>query len=128
MPTKFPNDHQQVMSYLVVKDAEGFIKFIQKVFDAKEKLIFKSDDQTIAHAEFTIGKSVIMFSSDTVQLSPAAISSFVYVADADAAHKTALDVGATSVMDIKDSPHGRSGGFKDPFGNTWWVKAYTEKE
>ncbi|HMI02988.1 MAG TPA: hypothetical protein VK541_10930 [Pedobacter sp.] len=66
----FPNDHQQVMSYLVVKDAEGFIRFMKEVFDAREKMIFKSDDRTIAHAELTIGKSVIMFSSDVVQLSP----------------------------------------------------------
>jgi PhnB protein len=126
--TNFPDDHQQVMSYLVIKDAEGFIKFMKEVFDAKEKMIFKSDGRTIAHAELTIGKSVIMFSSDVVQLSPATISAFVYVSDSDKVHKKAMDAGATSVMDIKESPHGKSGGFIDPFGNTWWIKAYREKE
>jgi PhnB protein len=61
---KFPNDHQQVMPYLVIADAEGFIEFMQEVFDAKEHMNFKSDDHTVTHAELAIGESIIMLSGD----------------------------------------------------------------
>jgi uncharacterized glyoxalase superfamily protein PhnB len=48
---------------------------------------------------------------------------FVYVEDADATFKKALDAGATEVMPVTDQSYGRSGGVKDPFGNTWWITA-----
>jgi len=45
----------------------------------------------------------------------------VYVEDADAAYKLALDNGATSLMPPADQDYGRTCGVKDPFGNTWWI-------
>jgi PhnB protein len=66
----FPADHQQPMPYLVIKDAADFIRFMQDVFEAKEKMRFMSDEHTIAHAEVTIGESVIMISGAVDQLAP----------------------------------------------------------
>ncbi len=124
----FPKDHQRVMPYLVIEDADGFIGFMQEVFGAKEKMNFKADGKIIAHAELTIGESVIMLSGDTTQLTPCTGGGFIYVADADETYKKAIESGATGVMAIKESPFGRSGGFMDPYGNTWWVKAYRPNE
>jgi PhnB protein len=120
----FPADHQQIMPYLVIKNADGFIRFMQEVFEAREKMKFKSDEETIAHAEITIGESVIMLSGDTKQLAPCTGGGFIYVPDADQTYERAIKAGAAPVIPVKDNPYGRSGGFMDPFGNTWWVKTY----
>lgn len=120
----FPTDHQQAMPYLVIKGAADFIKFMEHVFDTKEKMRFMQDEHTIAHAEITIGESVLMIADAAAGLAPCSGGIFVYVTDADAIHAKAVAAGATSVMEIQDNPYGRSGGFMDPFGNTWWVKTY----
>lgn len=125
---EFPEDHQRVMPYLVINEAEDFLQFMKDVFDAEEKMKFKSDEKTIAHAELTIGKSVVMVSGDTKLLPPCTAGGFIYVADADATFKRAIEAGAKEVLPVKDNPFGRSGGFEDPFGNTWWVKTYRSEE
>jgi PhnB protein len=120
----FPADHQQVMPYLVIDDAPAFITFMQTVFDAKEKMRFMADEKNIAHAEITIGHSVIMIANPIAGLKPQSGGGFIYVGDADAIFAKALANGATTALPMKDNPYGRSGGFTDPFGNTWWVKTY----
>jgi uncharacterized glyoxalase superfamily protein PhnB len=46
---------------------------------------------------------------------------FIYVEDADSTYRTALQHGATNVMELSDQPYGRTCGVKDPCGNTWWI-------
>lgn len=58
-------------------------------------------------------------STDTYAVSNAGM--FIYVEDADATFKKAIDAGATVVNEMADQSYGRSGGVKDPFGNTWWI-------
>jgi uncharacterized glyoxalase superfamily protein PhnB len=120
----FPNEYQQVMPYLVIKGAADFIKFMQDVFDAKEKMRFMQDKDLIAHAEITIGESVIMITDATDEFKPCTGGCFVFVADADRIYAKAIAAGATSLMTIRDQPYGRSGGIMDPFGNTWWIKTH----
>ena len=48
---------------------------------------------------------------------------FIYVEDADETYKKAIEEGATVVTTLSDQAYGRSGGVKDPFGNTWWITA-----
>ena len=120
----FPADHQQVMPYLVIKNADDFIRFMQEVFEAKEKMRFMRDEHTIAHAEITIGESVIMISGAADQLAPCTGGGFIYVNNADETYAKALNAGAKAVMPVKDNPYGRSGGIMDPFGNIWWIKTY----
>jgi len=49
----------------------------------------------------------------------------LYVEDADAAHGAALQVGATSLMQPNDRPHGdRMAGVEDPCGNVWWLATH----
>jgi PhnB protein len=47
--------------------------------------------------------------------------------DADNIYQKAIKAGATVALPVKDNPNGQSGGFKDPFGNTWWVKTYRKE-
>jgi PhnB protein len=51
----------------------------------------------------------------------------LYVDDADAMYKRALEVGATSVREPTDQFYGdRTAGVKDPAGNQWWIATHKE--
>ena len=118
---KIPENYQTVMPYLIVKNAAQFISFMQTVFDPTETYKAMRDENTIMHAEIMIGGSTMMFaeSTDTYAVSNAGM--FIYVEDADATFKKAIDAGATVVNEMADQSYGRSGGVQDPFGNTWWI-------
>ena len=57
----FPKDYQQVMPYLIIQNATGFIDFMKDVFDATEKVKHMRDENIIMHGEVLVGESVIMF-------------------------------------------------------------------
>lgn len=113
--------YQTVMPYLVIKDATGFFNFMQKVFDAAEKMRIMRDDTHIMHGEFQIGESTIMFADSTEEFKTQTAGLFVYVSDADETYNRALEEGATSLTAMSNQDYGRSGGVTDPFGNVWWI-------
>lgn len=119
---KIPTDHQAVMPYLILKGAQQFIDFTQKVFQAT--LISKhlrEDQQTIMHGEIGIEGSTIMFAEATEQFAPHTAHLFVYVENADNSFQTAKDNGATVLMELSDQDYGRTCGMTDPTGNVWWI-------
>lgn len=118
---KIPENHQAVMPYLVLNGAWKFIRFVQAVFDGTETSRVMRDEKTIMHAEIMINESTIMFADSTSQYPEHPASLFVYVKDADAAYEKAMEEGATAVTPMADQSYGRSGGVKDPVGNTWWI-------
>lgn len=120
-----PKGHQPVMPYLMMEDAASFIEFIKTVFNA-EMTHQDIRGEIIGHCEANIGGGTIMFSQSRDEWKPATANMFVYVPDADATHKKALESGATNVMEMADQDYGRSGGFADPHGNVWWVTSVVE--
>lgn len=116
-----PAGYQTVMPYLVLQNAQGFYTFMQKVFAATEKYRAMRDEKIIAHAELQIGGSTIMFADCPPGSDIQNAGLFIYVAKPDETFQKAIEEGATSVMPMADQPYGRSGGVKDPFGNTWWI-------
>ncbi len=126
---KYPKIHenyQTVMPYLIVKNAKQFISFMQIVFGATETYKAMRDENKIMHAEIMIGGSTIMFADSTDVYGVQNAGMFIYVDDADETFKKAIDNGATVVTPIADQSYGRSGGVKDPFGNTWWVTSISK--
>jgi len=119
--SKIPANYQSVMPYLIVKNAKNFIAFTKRVFNATETHKTMRDPNTIMHAEVMIGGSTIMFADTTEKITSQTAGLFIYVDNADETFKKAIDEGATVVMEVSDHPYGRSGGVKDPFGNTWWI-------
>ncbi len=121
---KLPAGHQQVMPYLILKNAAAFFDFTAKVFGAKEHhRSYKDGNKELMHGEISIGGSIIMFGQSSADWGTDNAGLFIYVDDADATFKKALEEGATEVMPLTDQSYGRSGGVKDPFGNTWWITA-----
>lgn len=116
-----PENYQAVMPYLILKDAAAFIAFAIQVLGAKEQLKEMRDENIVRHAEIKIADSTIMVAEATSDFSPQNAGLFIYVADADESCKEALAAGAELIMEVEDKPYGRSGGIKDPFGNTWWI-------
>lgn len=118
--TQIPSHYNTVMPYLILKDAEAFLKFTQRVFGAEVKMK-TGDEEGIRHAEIVIGESTIMLGQSGGQWQPQPAGLYINVDSADETYQKALDAGATSVMELSDQDYGRTGGVKDPAGNTWWI-------
>ena len=121
MNHNLPQGHQQLMPYLLLTDAAGFMEFASEVFQAQEQSRHMGDEDRIMHAEIRIGNSTLMLADCTEAWPPQTSGLFVYVPDADATYERALHAGAESVMEPADKDYGRSCGVLDPFGNTWWI-------
>ena len=118
---KIPEGYNTVMPYLILKNASQFIDFMTEVFEAEVTYKAMRDEKTIMHAELKIGDSKIMFADATEQWRVQPANLFIYVDEADVVYNKAKLKGAEAVTPMSDQSYGRSGGVKDPFGNTWWI-------
>ena len=115
-----PDGYHTVTPYLKVKGVAGLIDFLKQAFDAVETERLLGPDGKVGHAEVRIGDSVVMMGEAPGDPMPAML--YVYVDDADASYKRALEAGATSLAEPEDQFYGdRTAGVKDPFGNCWYV-------
>lgn len=124
-----PEGYHTVTPYLTVDGAAKLLDFVKRTFDAEELFRMETPDGKIGHAEVRIGDSVVMLAdastSDQGQPMPGLLN--VYVEDADATYRRALDAGATSVREPADQFYGdRSGGVRDACGNQWWIATHIE--
>ncbi len=120
---KVPSTYNQLMPYLILKDSNGFRKFMLAVFDAKEQMVVPTEDGSVMHGELRIGDAVVMFAEAGGQFTPMNAGMFIYVEDADITYQKALSAGAVTVpgQEPSDKEYGRACGVTDPFGNTWWI-------
>jgi uncharacterized glyoxalase superfamily protein PhnB len=124
---KVPNGHQALMPYLMLNNASNFYAFAKKVFDAEETLRKLRDDEiTIMHCELQINGATVMYSEATEDWKEQTANLFIYVKNADACFKKAIDAGSEIIMPLSNQDYGRTCGVKDPFGNTWWITATKE--
>ena len=107
-----------VTPYLVVANLHEEIDFIKKVFGAT------GEYETDRPAWLTIGDSAIMV-SDTSFREPTAAFLYVYVDDADATYRVAMQAGARSIEVPLDTPYGdRRCMIEDNWGNTWQIATH----
>ena len=123
-----PDGYHSITPYLVVPDAPKTIAFLKQAFGATTLFEpMKRPDGSIGHAELKIGDSPLMLSEASEQCPATQAMIHLYVPDVDATYKKALGAGATSVMEVADQFYGdRSGGVKDPAGNSWYVATHKE--
>ncbi|MBE8519082.1 VOC family protein [Amycolatopsis sp. H6(2020)] len=113
--------------YLAVSDARAALDFYVEVFGATrrgEPILM--DDGRIGHAELAIGDAVLMLADEYPEIghvapSEGGASVRVEVPDVDVSVARALELGATLIRAVSDSPYGRGGSFRDPFGQRWLV-------
>lgn len=123
-----PEGYHTLTPSLTVRGAWKLIEFLKRSFEAEllqEPLM--RPDGTIMWAGMKIGDSRIMLSDANEQIPPVCISLYVYVNDVDATYKRAIAAGGVPSMEPTDHFYGdRSGGLKDPFGNSWWIATHKE--
>ncbi len=122
-----PDGYHNVTPYFVVQGAAKLIDFLKQAFDAKEIFRMAQPDGTIRHAEVRIGDSTVMMGEAGGQFKAMPAQMYLYVNDADATYKRALQAGATSVSEPADQFYGdRNGTVRDPAGNIWCIATHIE--
>jgi uncharacterized glyoxalase superfamily protein PhnB len=122
-----PEGYHSVTPYIIAHNVAGLIDFIKQVFAATEKEIFHQPDGSVMHAELRIGDSLVMLAEASAEYGPFPAMLHIYVEDADAAYRRGLTAGATSIQEPADQFYGdRTAGFRDTFGNTWWLATHIE--
>jgi PhnB protein len=136
-----PPGYHTVTPSIVVRNGSEAIEFYKRAFGAEEVSRMEGPGGSIMHAEIRIGDSVVMLSEENEQWgtrSPLSTngnpsSLHVYVPDADAAFKRAVDAGASVRYPLEDAFWGdRYGKVTDPSGHEWGlatrVKNMSEEE
>ena len=131
-----PRGFQTLTPCLTVHDAAQVIEFYKKAFGAQERYRMPAPDgKCVAHAELTIGDSVFMVAdempgqecSSPPSFGASPVNFYLYVKDADAAFRRAVDAGATVKEPVKNEFWGdRVGQVIDPAGYLWMLATHVE--
>jgi PhnB protein len=130
-----PEGYHSVTPYLIVDGAAKALDFYKRVFGASERMRMPGPGGKIGHAEMTIAGSAIMVADEHPDMGcrgpraygGAAVSLHLYVPDADATVKKAVEAGAKLLRPVEDKFYGdRTGTIEDPFGHQWHVGTHKE--
>jgi PhnB protein len=129
MSTKpIPDGYHSITPSLIVEGAQKLIDFLKQAFNAKETFCMRGQGETVAHAEYLIGDSIVMLSDATPQWPARSSAFYLYVEDVDAVYRRAIEAGATSVREPANQFYGdRSAGVIDPVGNHWGIATRVEE-
>ncbi len=118
-----PHNYNSLSPYLIVDNAQNFIDFTKKIFNAKQLRRFDRENGKIAHCEIQIDDTVIMV-SDSLENFPANKTMLhIYVADVFKTFEKAIENGCEIIerpINKKGDPDIR-GSFYDFAGNYWAV-------
>lgn len=127
-----------VIPSLRYRDALAAIDWLIRAFGFHKNAVYMGPDNTVAHAQLTLGKGMIMLGSvengseygeriiqpDEIELRETQ-SPYLVVADADVVYATAKAAGATIVINIADMDYGgRVFTCRDLEGHLWSIGTY----
>ncbi len=123
-----PDGYHTVTPYLTVRGAPKVIEFLRQAFGAEiSHEPIKRPDGTIMHAQVTIGDSRIMIAEESEMAKATESSLYLYVPNVDSVYQRAIKAGGNTIMEPTDMFYGdRSGGVKDPSGNSWFIATHKE--
>lgn len=140
MSTSPSNAGSAVVPCLRYRDAPKAIEWLCAAFGFEKQAVYPNDDGSIAHAQLTLGRGMVMLGSVSKSADNAwgaAIKQpdeiggaetqapYLVVADADAVYQRAKALGATIVIDIKDEDYGGRGfTCRDLEGRLWSIGTY----
>jgi uncharacterized glyoxalase superfamily protein PhnB len=111
-----PEGWGTVTPRIVVHDAKRFVEFLKEVFGATGE--YRQDSPAMVK----IGDSLIMISDAGIR-GPA--PGFLYVSNADATYRRAVEAGARTLEEPADIPYGdRRCMVEDQWGNTWQIATH----
>ena len=118
MSNSAPKGWHTVTPRIMVEDPAGLVAFLKRVFGATGAF------EESRPSEIRIGDSLLMVSGAGVRENfPAFL--YVYVDDVDATYQRALEAGAVSVEDVRETPYGdRRGMVKDRWSNVWQIATH----
>lgn len=117
-----PPGFNTVTPYYFVENSERFITFLVQGLGGVETCRTMRPNGTIQNVIVQLGTSAVMVSEAAGKYKPMAAAYYLYVEDADAAMRRAIEHGATLEMTVADMPYGdRQGGVRDVHGNIWWI-------
>jgi uncharacterized glyoxalase superfamily protein PhnB len=115
-----PEGWHTITPRLFVADAARLVDFLKHAFGASGS--FRSDGPSEIH----IGDSIVMVSEAGVRDAMPAFL-YLYLEDVDAAHRRALERGATAIEEPQDLFYGdRRAVVRDPFANIWQIATHKE--
>jgi uncharacterized glyoxalase superfamily protein PhnB len=119
MTKAIPEGWHSVTPRLVVHDTAKLVEFLKQAFSAT------GDFRTERPSLIKIGDSLVMVSGvGPRDAMPAFL--YLYVDDIDTTYRRALEAGAVSLEEPRDTPYGdRRGMVQDPCGNVWQIATPT---
>jgi uncharacterized glyoxalase superfamily protein PhnB len=131
------NSPSTIMPAMRYRDAPAAIDWLCNVLGFAKHAVYPGPDNTIGHAELTLGGGMIMLGSYKDDAygrgfkSPGEVGNvetrgaYVIVPDADAVYARAKSAGGVIVREILDTDYGsREFTVKDPEGHSWSVGTY----
>ncbi len=115
---KLPDAWHSVTPRIVTEDVTGLVEFLRRAFDATGEVHL---DRPVV---MRIADSNLMISEAGAR--PAMpVFLYVYVDDADATYRRAVEAGARSLEPPIDTPYGdRRGMVEDRWGNVWQIATF----
>ena len=113
-----PAGWHTVTPRIVTEDVTGLFEFLRATFGATGEL--RTDRPVVLR----IGDSLMMISATGPRPTTPAFL-YVYVEDADAVYRRAVEAGATSLEEPVETPYGdRRGMVEDRWGNVWQIATF----
>ena len=130
-----PQHCSTISAYLIVDDGKAAVDFYTRAFDGRLGDLLEGPDGSVMHASIRIGDSSLMLSQSNPQWGTKSAAAYggspamlhIYVRDADASFKKALECGCKEISPPMDCFWGeRMGKVEDPFGFQWGISTQTE--
>ncbi|MFE9659675.1 VOC family protein [Streptomyces sp. NPDC005955] len=123
-----PQGYTTVTPWIISRDTRQLIDFMTRAFHAEELSCLTDEDGPVQHAEVRIGDAVVMMFDARPEWPPTPGFLRLYVEDADAVHRRAVEAGGTSVTEVTHLFFGdRVGRVRDPLGNLYWIQTRVEE-
>lgn len=112
---------QTITPYLRMVEVDPVVEFLRKAFQATETYR-TTGGAGGTHVELRIGDSMLMLGGGGPIAEPMPAMLFLYVEDVEAVYQSAINAGATTMIEPTDGAFSekRGAGVKDPFGNEWY--------
>lgn len=129
-----PSGQDAVTANLVVRGGSAALDFYVRAFGAEVVMTLEAQGM-LMYSEVRIAGTVVTVSDEMPEYGVAApdpdgpvpVSFTLWVPDADAAFRRAVEAGATVVSEPADQFHGdRTGTLRDPSGHRWIVSTHLE--